>query len=47
MYILVFAAAIRLRYTKPAAVRPFTIPGGKAGIWIVAGLGLAGCTFGL
>lgn len=47
MYILVFAAAIRLRYTEPDANRPYKIPGGKPGIWIVAGMGLVGCTFGL
>jgi amino acid transporter len=47
MYILVFAAAIRLRYTQPDTVRSYAIPGDRAGIWIVGGLGLAGCTFGL
>ena len=47
MYILVFAAALRLRYTQPNAVRPYKIPGRNAGIWIVAGLGLAGSVFGL
>ena len=47
MYILVFAAALRLRYTQPNAVRPYKIPGGNYGIWIVAGMGLAGSVFGL
>jgi glutamate:GABA antiporter len=47
MYILVFAAALRLRYTEPEADRPYKIPGGKLGIWIVAGMGLAGSGFGL
>ncbi len=47
MYLLVFAAAIRLRYTQPNTKRPYKIPGGKVGIWIVAGVGLAGCVFGL
>ncbi len=47
MYILVFAAAIRLRYTEPDAERPYKIPGGKVGIWIVAGSGLAGSLSGL
>ena len=47
MYILVFAAALRLRYTEPDTPRPYRIPGGNVGIWIVAGLGLAGSTFGL
>jgi len=47
MYILVFAAALRLRYTEPDTARPYRIPGGNYGIWIVAGMGLLGSTFGL
>jgi len=46
MYVLVFAAAIRLRYTEPSADRPFRIPGGRRGIWVVGGMGLVGCLFG-
>ena len=46
MYMQVFASAIRLRYTEPNANRPYRIPGGKAGIWIVCGIGLIGCMFG-
>ena len=42
MYIMIFAAAIRLRYTQPDAPRAYKIPGGKAGIWIVAGIGIIG-----
>ncbi|MBS0651779.1 MAG: amino acid permease [Verrucomicrobia bacterium] len=42
MYILMFAAAIKLRYKRPNVVRAYKIPGGKLGIWIVAGLGLIG-----
>lgn len=42
VYILVFAAVIKLRYSQPDTPRPFTIPGGKAGVWIVGGLGLFG-----
>ncbi len=45
VYVLVFAALIRLRYSQPDTPRPFTIPGGKAGIWVVGGLGLAGVIF--
>ena len=44
VYILVFAAVIKLRYSQPDTPRPFKIPGGKAGIWIVGGLGLFGTT---
>jgi amino acid transporter len=41
MYLLMFAAAIRLRYTKPAHERPYRVPGGKIGMWIIAGMGIA------
>lgn len=47
MYIMVFAAALRLRYTQPDAPRPYKVPFGKVGIWIVAGMGLTGSAFGL
>jgi len=42
MYGMVYAAAIRLRYTQPDVNRPYKIPGGKVGIWIVGGMGLIG-----
>ncbi|MBS0652507.1 MAG: amino acid permease [Verrucomicrobia bacterium] len=42
MYILMFAAAIKLRYKRPNVARAYKIPGGKLGIWLVAGLGLIG-----
>ncbi len=40
MYILMFMAAIRLRYTKPEVERGYKIPGDKLGMWCVAGLGI-------
>jgi putative glutamate/gamma-aminobutyrate antiporter len=40
VYIVMFAAAIRLRYKFPNVKRAFTIPGGKLGLWIVCLLGL-------
>jgi putative glutamate/gamma-aminobutyrate antiporter len=42
MYLIMFVAAIRLRYTQPAKVRPFKIPGGNFGICVVGVVGLAG-----
>ncbi|MFA5331867.1 MAG: amino acid permease [Methanoregula sp.] len=45
VYVLVFAALIKLRYSKPDHPRSFRIPGGKAGIWIVGGLGGIGVVF--
>jgi len=42
MYALMFAAAIRLRYTHPDVKRSYKIPGGLFGMWFVAGLGILG-----
>ena len=44
---IVFAAAIWLRYSKPNVERSYTIPGGKIGIWIVAGIGFLGTLFAI
>ena len=43
MYILMFAAAIYLRYKKPNVDRPYKIPCGNTGMWIVSGIGLLAC----
>jgi len=40
MYVLMFMAAIRLRYSKPEVPRAYKIPGGKVGMWLVSGVGL-------
>ncbi len=45
MYILLFAAAIKLRYSFPALPRPFQVPGGKVGMWILASLGILSSLF--
>jgi glutamate:GABA antiporter len=45
MYILVFAAAIKLRYSQPGKSRPFRVPGGNMGIWIFALVGSVSCLF--
>ncbi len=45
MYVLMFAAVIRLRYTQPDRPRPYKIPGGKLGVWVMGSLGIAGCVF--
>ncbi len=39
MYVLMFASAIRLRHKSPNVDRPYKIPGGLPGIWIVGGVG--------
>jgi glutamate:GABA antiporter len=43
MYALVFASVIRLRHTQPDVPRPYRIPGGLPGVWLVGGVGLLGC----
>jgi glutamate:GABA antiporter len=42
MYILMFAAAIKLRYKHPEVERTYRIPGGNWGIWVVGGIGIIG-----
>jgi len=45
VYVLVFAALIKLRYSRPDTPRAFTIPGGMPGVWLVGGLGAFGVVF--
>jgi len=47
MYILIFVSAIKLRYSMPSIDRPFKVPGGNIGMWIIAGLGVLACVFTL
>ncbi|MBU6382905.1 MAG: amino acid permease [Verrucomicrobia bacterium] len=47
MYILMFAAAIKLRYSHGHVERPYKIPYRKHGIWFVASLGILSSTFAL
>jgi putative glutamate/gamma-aminobutyrate antiporter len=42
MYMVMFVAAIALRYSQPDMARPFRIPGGNFGMWLVGLIGLAG-----
>ncbi len=43
VYIFMFAAAIKLRYSKAHKPGAYIIPGGFLGIWLVAGTGLLCC----
>ncbi len=47
MYILLFAAAIKLRYKRQHVNRPYKVPGGKPGIWIISGVGTLSSLFAL
>ncbi|XXF75055.1 amino acid permease [Myxococcaceae bacterium GXIMD 01537] len=42
MYMLMFAAAIYLRYSEPNTPRSYRVPGGEAGMWVIGGAGLLG-----
>jgi putative glutamate/gamma-aminobutyrate antiporter len=44
-YMLMYAAGLRLRYSKPNLPRPFRVPFGLTGMWLVAGVGLVGVCF--
>jgi amino acid transporter len=47
MYVLMFGAAIRLRYSHPNIPRPFRIAGGNFGIWLIGGVGISVCLIGI
>ncbi len=47
MYVMMFIAALYLRYRYADQPRSFTIPAGKIGIWSVCILGLIGCAITL
>ena len=40
MYIIMFIAAIRLRHTQPNVKRPYKVPFGLPGMWVVSGVGM-------
>lgn len=45
MYVLLFISALRLRYSEPGVARAYKVPGGKAGMWLVAGVAVAAAAF--
>ncbi|WP_246506664.1 amino acid permease [Kistimonas asteriae] len=45
MYMMMYAAAIRLRFTKPDMERPYKVPGGNGGMICIGGLGFLGVLF--
>lgn len=47
MYMLMFAAAIKLRITRPDLPRTYKVPGGLIGMWLIGGIGFLGVTFAL
>jgi amino acid transporter len=45
VYFFIFASVIKLRYSQPDTPRPFRIPGGLPGVWLLCGMGLFGIVF--
>lgn len=45
MYMLLFASALRLRYSQPDKPRAYRVPGGKVGIWLAGAAGFLSCGF--
>lgn len=43
MYLMIFLSVIKLRYSQPDVKRIYHIPGGKIGLWLVAGVGILFC----
>lgn len=47
MYLIVFASALVLRYKDPDIKRPFKVPFGMVGIWIISMLGIFASIFAI
>ena len=47
MYIMMFAAAIRLRYTQPDVHRAYRVPGPNAVMWFVCLMAIGGALFSI
>ncbi len=45
MYMMMYAAGIRLRYSQPDLIRDYRVPGGKRGMWLIAGGGFLAVLF--
>jgi len=47
IYLLMFSAALYLRYKQKDRKRPYKVPGGNFGMWVVAGIGILASLFAL
>ncbi len=47
MYVMMFIAAIHLRYSKPLIPRTYRVPGKMVGMWILGSLGIISSIFGI
>ncbi len=46
-YVLMFVSFLKLRHDQPNRPRLFKVPGGSVGAYVVAGVGLLACLFGI
>ena len=42
---MMYASGIKLRYTQPDLKRSYKVPGGKMGMWLIAGVGFLAVAF--
>ncbi|MBM3195010.1 MAG: amino acid permease, partial [Chlamydiae bacterium] len=47
MYVMMFIAAIRLRYTRPNVPRAYQIPHPHKGMWLISSIGIITSIFGI
>lgn len=47
MYIIMFIAAIKLKYSKPHVPRPYKVPFKNKGIWLFCSMGILSSTFAI
>ena len=47
MYLLMFSAAIYLRYKHPRVKRSYRVPGGNIGMWVISGVGILTSLFSI
>lgn len=45
MYMFMYAAGIKLRYSQPNLTRSFIVPGGNVGMWVIGGIGFLAVLF--
>jgi amino acid transporter len=43
IYVMMYLSVVRLRKTRPDVVRPYRIPGGRVGLYVVTGAGGLAC----
>jgi amino acid transporter len=47
MYVLLYLAALVLRYKQPKVKRPYKVPFGNFGMWVISLIGMAAIIFAI